>query len=269
MTEPAAAAEAAGADTIVTGDGRVQLAYLHSHSVSHSWHESMMRLLVYDLMTEQRIMDTAGPFKVRCDTGALVDSRNLVMRQFLDETPHEWLFLIDTDMGFDPDTVERLIAAADPAERPVVGALCFALREVRHDGMGGFRVMPVPTIFNMARTPEGHVGFANRWEYPDNTLIQVAATGAACLLVHRTAVEKVRADHGDRWFDQVRYEDGRLLSEDLSFCYRLGAAGIRIFCHTGITTTHHKSVWIGVNDYTVPPLDALIPSAGAEVQTDG
>lgn len=249
-------AEPSVADTAAAaGDGRVQLAYLHSHSVSHSWHESMMRLLVYDLMAEQRIMDTAGPFKVRCDTGALIDSRNLVMKQFLDDTTHEWLFLIDTDMGFEPDTVERLIAAADPAERPVVGALCFALREMRHDGMGGFRVMPVPTVFNMARTPEGQIGFATRWDYPANTLIQVAATGAACLLVHRTAVEKVRADHGDRWFDQVRYEDGRLISEDLSFCYRLGAAGIRIFVHTGITTTHHKSVWIGADDYTVPQVD--------------
>lgn len=247
-----------------TGDGRVQVAYLHAHTVSHSWHESMMRLFVCDLMAGQRIMDTAGPFMIRCDTGALVDSRNLSVQRFLDDTPHEWLWLVDTDMGFEPDTVDRLIDAADPAERPVVGALCFGLREVRGDGMGGYRVLPVPTLFQMARTPEGHVGFGTRWEYPDNTLVQVAATGAACLLIHRGAAEKVRAEHGDRWFDQVRYEDGRLLSEDLSFCYRLGVAGIPVFVHTGVKTTHHKQVWIGADDY-VPPLEAEEPAAGARL----
>lgn len=253
------------AEAAPVGDGRVQVAYLHGDHgdrVSHSWHESMMRLMVCDLMTEQRIMDTNGPFMIRCDAGGLIEARNLAVQRFLDETPHEWLWLIDTDMGFDPYTVERLVAAADPAQRPVVGALCFGLRLVQDDGMGGSRVLPVPTLFRMARTPQGHVGFATRWEFPDNTLVQVPATGAACLLIHRSAVEKVRAEHGDRWFDQVRYEDGRLLAEDLSFCYRLGLAGIPIFVHTGIKTTHHKAVWIGATDYT-PPVDAEQPSAGA------
>jgi cephalosporin hydroxylase len=126
------------------------------------------------------------------------------------------------------------------------------MRIVANDGMGGARVMPVPTLFQMARTPEGHIGFGTRWHYPDNTVVQVAATGAACLLIHRSAVEKVRAEDGDRWFEQKRYEDGRLLAEDLSFCYRLGAAGIPIFVHTGVKTTHHKQVWIGAGDYTQP-----------------
>jgi cephalosporin hydroxylase len=238
-----------------TGDGRVQVAYLHGDHgdrVSHSWHESMMRLVFHDLVYEQRLVETDGPFMTRCDAGGLVEARNLCVTRFLDETPHEWLFFVDTDMGFGSDTVDRLIHAADPAERPVVGALCFGMRLVRDDGMGGSRVMPVPTLFSMARTPEGYVGFGTRWHFPDDTLVQVAATGAACLLIHRSAVEKVRAEDGDRWFEQKRYEDGRLLAEDLSFCYRLGAAGIPIFVHTGVKTTHHKTVWIGADDYTPP-----------------
>lgn len=238
------------------GDGCVQIAYLHSHKVSHSWHESMMRLVGYDAVTEGRIVGTAGPFMIRCDSGGIVEGRNLSVTRFLDETEHEWLFLIDTDMGFLPDTVERLLQAADPVERPVVGALCFGARELAYDGYGGRRIMPVPTIYSIARTPEGHVGFSTRWDFPADTVLQVAATGAACLLIHRSAVEKLRADHGNGWFDQVRYQDGRLLSEDMSFCYRLGAAGIKIFVHTGVKTTHHKQVWIGADDY-VPPAAEL------------
>lgn len=249
------------AERLPTANGRVQVAYLHPHRVSHSWHDSMMQLMVWDLVHEQRIMDTGGPFKISCDTGGLIEARNLAVQRFLDETAYEWLFLIDTDMGFEPSTVDRLVDAADPATRPVVGGLCFGVREVAHDGYGGRRVMPVPTLFNMARTPEGHVGFATRWDVPENTLVQVAATGAACLLIHRSAVEKIRVEHGDHWFDQVRYQDGRLLAEDLSFCYRLGAAGVPIFVHTGVKTTHHKQIWIGADDYVPPTLPQPVSTA--------
>ncbi len=245
-----------------SGDGLVQITYLHSHRVSHSWHESMMRLVAYDAGGLALVVGTAGPYMIRADASGLVEARNLGVQHWLDNTPHEWLWFIDTDMGFAPDTVERLVLAADPASRPVVGGLCFALREMTYDGMGGRRVMPVPTLYNMARTPEGHVGFGTRWTFPDNTLVQVAGTGAACLLIHRSAAEKVRAEHGDRWFDQIRYEDGRLVSEDLSFCYRLGVAGVPIFVHTGVSTTHHKEIWVGANDYQ-PPAQPTPSSVGA------
>lgn len=244
------------AERVIPGDGLVQVAYLHPHTVSHSWHESMMRLVGYDAANDGRIVSTGGPFMIRCDSGGLVESRNLAVRRWLDETPHEWLWFIDTDMGFLPDTIDRLVAAADPATRPVVGGLCFGLRETSYDGYGGRHVRPVPTLFRPARTPEGHVGFTTRWDYPANSLVQVAGTGAACLLIHRSAAEKIRAEHGDTWFDQVRYQDGRPVSEDLSFCYRLAQAGIPVFVHTGVKTTHHKQVWVSEDDYhrdTAPP----------------
>jgi hypothetical protein len=241
---------------VADGDGRVQLAYLHAHSVSHSWHESMMRLLGYDAAHHSRLCDTGGPFMIRCDAGGLVESRNLAVTRFLDETPHEWLMFVDTDMGFHPDAVDRLVDAADPVARPVVGGLCFALREFKYDGMGGRRCLPVPTLYRWARTEAGHVGFTTRWDVPDDAVVQVAGTGAAFLLLHRGVLEKLRAEHGDTWFDQVRYGDGRLVSEDLSLCWRLNQAGIPVFVHTGVKTTHHKQVWIGPQDYH-PPADLV------------
>jgi len=251
-----------------TGDGLVQMAYLHPHTVSHSWHQSVMQMVAYDMLHNERIMRTGGPFMTSCGTGALVESRNLVMTRWLDDTPHEWLWWIDTDMGFAPDTVDRLLAAADPAERPVVGGLCFGAREVRQDGMGGRRVMPAPTIYNPATDTRGQVGFATRWHYPDNTLVQVAGTGAACLLIHRSAAQAVRDKHGDAWFDPVRYPDGRWVSEDLSFCWRLSTLRIPVFVHTGVKTTHHKMVWIGEEDYT-PPADAQPMPGMPEVAVPG
>lgn len=241
-----------------TGDGLVQVAYLHSDTVSHSWHDSMTRMLIHDISSERpRITGTNGPLMLRTHAGQLVQHRNLVAKLFLDETPHEWLFLIDTDMGFAADTVERLVAAADPAERPAVGALCFSLREYDHDGMGGRRSVPVPTLYQLAHSEDGGTWFTPRWEFPDDELVRVAATGAACLLIHRSAAEKVRAEHGDRWFDQIRYPDGNLVGEDISFCWRLGKVGLPVFVHTGIKTTHHKQVWIGADDYGPEMVDHL------------
>lgn len=228
------------------------MAYLHQHTVSHSWHESVLRLVVWDLEHEGRVMGTGGPFMITCGSGGLVEARNTGMRKWLDESPHEWLWFVDTDMGFAPDTVDRLLDAADPDERPVVGALCFAAREVARDGMGGHRIQPVPTLYRPGKDPNGQVGFATRWDVPDNTLVQVAGTGAACLLVHRTAAEKVRAECGDEWFDPVKYPDGRWVSEDLSFCWRLSKVGIPLFVHTGVQTTHHKMFWLGADDYVQP-----------------
>jgi hypothetical protein len=233
-------------------NGRVQLAYLHAHRVSHSWHESMMRLVAWDATHEARTLQTDGPFMIRADSGGLVEARNLGVQRFLDETDHEWLMYVDTDMGFEPDSIDRLLASADRTGFEVIGGLCFASREYRYDGFGGRRIMPVPTMYRWARTAAGHVGFTTRWDVPVDEVVQVAGTGAAFLLVHRTALEKVRAEFGPVWFDQVRYGDGRMVSEDLSFCWRLHCVDVSVAVDTSVRTTHHKELWIGTEDYRPP-----------------
>ncbi len=252
----------------MTGDGLVQVAYLHRHELSNSFHESLLRLVTYDQVHAQRVVASRRPIALACPSGALPDTRNTAVGQWLDETPHEWLFWIDTDMGFGPDTVDRLVTAADPTLRPVVGALCFAVRELGGDGMGGRRLMLSPTLYVSGPDPDtGQRAFVTRWRYPADALVPVAGTGAACLLVHRSAAEAVRARFGDRWFDRVRYNDGRLIGEDLSFCARLAQVDVPIHVHTGVTTTHHKMVWFGPQDYS-PPADAPPPESYDQIEPD-
>ncbi|WP_163553037.1 hypothetical protein [Candidatus Frankia alpina] len=142
----------------VTGDGLVQVAYLHRHELSNSFHESLLRLVTYDQVHAQRVVASRRPIALACPSGALPDTRNTAVGQWLDETPHEWLFWIDTDMGFGPDTVDRLVTAADPTLRPVVGALCFAVRELGGDGMGGRRLMLSPTLYVSGPDPDTYSG---------------------------------------------------------------------------------------------------------------
>jgi hypothetical protein len=251
------AGEGAGPIVVPTGDGMVQIAYCHEAQVSHSWHVSMMQMLAYDKSLGMNLIGSA-PFMVSCSgPHGLVEGRNLAVKHFLEETPHEWLFWVDTDMGFLASSLDDLMSAADPSQRPVVGGLCFAYKQVEPDGYGGFRLTPLPTLFSLAKDPDGVIGFVNRSVYPANSLVQVAGTGSAFILIHRSVLEEIRTKHGDEWYSLICYEDGRSMSEDLSFCWRVGDVAAPVFVHTGVKTTHHKNIWVGDRDYDMPEIDPV------------
>lgn len=211
-------------------------AYLHDNDVSHSFMDSMLRLWEHN--RSSRLVTTR--LALRCGPGALVHSRNQCAATLLDETECDYLWLVDSDMGFDGDVVARLVDAADPLQRPVVGALCTGLLETEPDGMGGWHVSTFPTLYDW----HDDTGYAPRADFPVDQLVRVDATGAACLLIHRDVLAKLRAEHGDHWFDMDKTPQGGPMGEDLSFCRRLNHAGIPIHVHTGIRTSHHKSVWL-------------------------
>ena len=166
-------------------------------------------------------------------------ARNMVTRSFLEERTADWLFTVDTDMWFPADTVDRLIAAADPVERPVVGALCFS--QNTDDGGGE----PYSTMYELAER-DGELCFVRYKKWPEDACVQVAATGAACLLVHRTALETVAKTAGDKaapWFRES-VAGSALMGEDLTFCLRLAAAGIPVHVHTGVKAGHMKTTML-------------------------
>ena len=150
-----------------------------------------------------------------------------------------WLFMVDTDMVFGADTVDRLIAAADPAEVPVLGGLCWSLD-------AGVKV---PTMYELTRKDGGGLAFTRHTRWPDNAVVRVGATGAACLLIHRSALEAVRAQSGDPaapWFREtaLRGVPLALMGEDMTFCLRCAAAGIPIHVATGIKVGHMNTTML-------------------------
>src|SRR6185295_11962872 len=125
----------------------VSVAYVISNEVAASWYHSMIELVGWDLANKGRLLQ-GGYIAMRCGTNGLVEARNKAVAQFLADGRADWLFWIDTDMGFAPDTIDELMAAADPVQRPIVGALAFSQRETNPDGMGGWRTAATPTIFD-------------------------------------------------------------------------------------------------------------------------
>lgn len=204
--------------------------------VAHSFMTSVARLRAVD----ERLI---GNDLTHCRAGAggIAEGRNSVTRDFLANPDAAWLWMVDSDMGFAPDTLDRLLATTTGEGAGAVGALCFALRIEGSDGMGGYRWRPQPTIYGWKGG-----GFVPAVNYPRDRLTRVAATGAGCLLIHRSVIEKVGGD----WWTPVRDPaDGVMLGEDLSFCYRLLERGIPVMVDTSIKTTHAKIIHLSEQDW--------------------
>jgi len=169
----------------------VAVGYIYNgKDVAYSWHHSVIELIGWDFAHEARIL-RGGYVAYKCGTDGLAAARNSAVKLFLAERQADWLFWIDTDMGFAADSVDRLLAAADPVERPVVGGLAFTQQEVSPDGMGGWRCRAAPTVFDWAVLDDGQMGFVVRWKYPPDALTRVGGTGSACVLIHRSVFERV------------------------------------------------------------------------------
>jgi hypothetical protein len=128
--------------------------------------------------------------------------------------------------------------------------LAFTQREEQSDGMGGWRCRATPTVFDWLKLDDGQMGFAVRWDYPHDMVTRCAGTGSACILIHRSVFEMVAEKHGPTWYNKIPNTTmGQVVSEDLSFCMRAGTVGVPVHVHTGVRTSHQKTLWLAEDDY--------------------
>lgn len=236
---------------------KVALGYVHDDAGRvTSFEESRAQLIAFDTARVGLLSHSDSQMTVRYGTDGLPAARNTIAARVV-TSDVDWLLWVDTDMGFAPDSLYQLLAVAKPETRPVVGGLCFAQKQFAHDGLNGYRTVPLPTIYDWLRDDQGTPQFASVPLYPVNTLVQSAATGSAFVLVHRSVFEKIAEEHGPTWYDRMPGPDGRLLGEDISFCARAATVGVPIHVHTGVRTSHFKSRWLSEVDhwrsYNPPP----------------
>ena len=226
-----------------TPDG-VAVAWVHSNEVAYSWASSMLQAQMDLLMSGRQVRWLA----MKYGSGGIADARNRAAAAFLaGDLP--WMVWIDTDMGFEPDGVSRLLEVVDPVERPVVGGLCFASYEARGDDAGGFATFPVPTIYDWAVQPDGTTGFVARASYDRDALVQCHATGSAFVAIHRSVFERIAEKEGPAWYTPIPNPEGAFFGEDMSFCIRLVEHQVPLHVHTGIRTTHLKPMWLSEAHY--------------------
>jgi hypothetical protein len=244
MTKRGPTPRRAAASGVIAGS--VVLAYCHPGRVEAAFHESVLNLTVFDSVNHRRLLDGGGRIGYRSGVN-VAGTRNEMVRKFLGETQAEWLWMVDTDMEFAPDTLERLLEHADPENAPIVGGLCFGI------DMG----LLFPTMYELSGT-KADPQFLRYQVWPPNAMFQVFATGGACLLMHRSALVAIR-DYQQAngqvgfspafpWFQEREFGQ-RPMSEDITFCMRAGVVGLPVFVNTGVQLGHVKDQLLTFDGY--------------------
>jgi hypothetical protein len=160
------------------------------------------------------------------------------------------MLMLDTDMTFKPDLLESLLEFADPEKAPIVGGLCFGFDD---------KANIQPTLFGLMGD-ESSPQVIRYHEWPPDAMFQVAATGTACLLIHKSVFEHIRdveiPSRGGRrgfndafpWFQETEHDDSPV-SEDITFCWRAGLAGIPVFVNTAVHVGHMKQRELTMDAY--------------------
>ena len=158
-----------------------------------------------------------------------------VASQFLTKGDEPWLFMVDTDMVFEPGLLGRLAATCDEVERPIVSGVYWTTTA------GGWPLVPV--IYDREER-DGQQTFTHCREWKAGSVITVDGCGAGCLLIHRSVFETIRKDEGGApcWWAEITDGKGSGFGEDLSFCLRAAHAGYRITADTVAVPGHVKPV---------------------------
>jgi hypothetical protein len=172
----------------------------------------------------------------------MAEGRNKLVELF-QQTGAEWLFMVDTDMQFTHDSIERLLHTALSYEARVVGGLCYGVNKE----LGQF-----PTLY---RRLDGMP--AAMLDFDAGQVLRVDATGAAFTLTHASIFNKYRRDEYHPWFHH-RFvpsngkHPGGWLGEDISWHWWLTDKGVPILVDTTVEAGHIKPVVVGTDTYQVP-----------------
>jgi len=157
----------------------------------------------------------------------------------------EWLFFMDSDQTFHPESLERLLSW----NLPIVSGLYFSSAG-----------KPIPHCYErvkkkglyMAKTKEVHdylVAHKDKFTTGNpieilpaeqSDLIECDGVGAGCLLVHRSVFEKVKPPY----FKLLNY-----VGEDFYFCRKVQEAGFKIFTDPGVLCGHKHRELIGYRHF--------------------
>lgn len=220
-------------------DEGLVIGYVHPGEVAGAFCSSLTGVLMHDVAHHERIVRRGAVIDLQSGP-RVAEARSQVIDIYAEKYAQHapWLLFIDTDMVFEPDAVERLLAEADPREAPIVGGLCFA---------GSYATRLFPTLYRLTDT-QGRMDRIN--DYPEG-MCQVDATGAAFLLVHRDVLSTMQTKYGRLkngkrnrypWFvEGILAPDGMAYGEDIAFCLRARELGIPIHVNTTVKVGHMKT----------------------------
>ena len=164
----------------------------------------------------QKVDQTAISFNI----GSLVySSRNELTKRAI-EMGADYVFWLDSDMTFDPDTLQRMHETLEKENLDILTGLYFR------------RVQPFsPVLFKTLEPTENGFTWSEFTEIPEG-LFEVAGCGFGCVLMKTEVFVDVFFKH-QHFFDPILGT-----GEDLSFCWRARDCGYKIICDPSIPLGH-------------------------------
>ena len=136
---------------------------------------------------------------------------------------YDYIFWLDSDMTFEPDLMERMFASI--GKHMYLTALCF-----------GRRPPFKPCIYSHVDAVKDGVGILPKtevmYDYPRDSIIEIEASGFACVLQKIEMVDCMNSAYGVPFFPIAG------LGEDLAYCYRAKQLDIKMYADTSIKVGH-------------------------------
>lgn len=186
----------------------------------------------------EAVFDTDIPFSsaLRHRSVFIAKNRRDLLHSWLTNTTTDWLFWVDSDIILNKEAVEKIWNAADKDLSPIVSGLYFYPMQDREN------FVIKPCLYNFSNDP--HAGtFIDDFE--KDSLIKIEAAGFGCLLMHRSAIEKLIDLSGYVDFFGVNaVSNFATESEDFNFFSYLLKYNIPVYAHTGAIVDHVKPIQV-------------------------
>lgn len=159
-------------------------------------------------------------------------ARNEAVRSFFKHN-YDYLFFVDDDTIPPFDAVQKLVKLCEDGADIATGVTPI----LRRDDKGN--AFTCNNCFTSSTEDEG--GTRMEAVDSDSGIHQVIRCGGSCLLIKREALMKI----GEPWF-QIKWNKDYTgyIGEDLSFCDKAKAAGLKIMCDSSVICMHHKDVML-------------------------
>lgn len=201
---------------------------------------SLVDLAIYDGMHGGRWLAHERPCIWIIGASMIVNSRNQLVKQFLglDGAP-EWLLMVDDDQLYPKHLLDSLMASVEFVRAQGLECLTMSVPVWRLHGEDKIR-----STHNAFGFDEAAGGFVEHEGLPDNAVVQVAAIGTGCLMIHRDALlrlQKHSVDLGmgdtECWFRHINWP--RNEGEDIYLCRLMMSAGIALYTTTTVGLLEH------------------------------
>jgi hypothetical protein len=204
---------------------RVYLAWVHTGTVHEPFARSIAEACLWKPNNIIGITTAGGPRQEA--------QRNTAIKAFLEiegDLRGDWLMWIDTDMTFEHDAIERLLATAHATGADAVGALGFIWNPVNAE------ITTNAYIWDAEEKVYKHIR-----DYERNTIALIDATGSGSVLIHRRVFELW---DNERWHETwpVHPDSGTLMGHDLAFFHKaIHEHGMKLVWDASVHTGHIKS----------------------------